>query len=144
MLNWKLFWRVRYGKTDFMSKSIDYLKQYSYLKCSYLSLFRRRALLRSLAHDFHYSIEKRFFCHIHVLYIELLSGVFQKGKPPPFSRFHFKGIASKFRSVWYCSINKIFVHWGCEKSSRLGFNFHVGSCLQPKTFLTLSIIWLFF
>ena len=66
---------------------IDNLKQCSYLKCSYLkigshgnasavSYFRRRARLRSCAHDFHYSIEKRCgklghyvsFNEIHVLY----------------------------------------------------------------------------
>ena len=50
--------------------TIDDLKQCSYLKCSYLkmgshsnmlavSFFRRRARLRSHAHDFHDSIEKR-------------------------------------------------------------------------------------
>ena len=49
---------------------IENLKQCSYLKCSYLkmgihgnalavSYFRRRARLRSRAHGFHYSIEKR-------------------------------------------------------------------------------------
>ena len=49
---------------------IENLKQCSYLKCPYLkmgshgialavSFFRRRACLRSRAHDFHYSIEKR-------------------------------------------------------------------------------------
>ena len=61
--------------------------QCSYLKCSYLkmgshgnawavSFFRRLARLRSPAHDFHYSIEKRCgklgryvsFNKIHVLY----------------------------------------------------------------------------
>ena len=50
--------------------SIENLKQCSYLKCSYLkmgshgnglavSIFMRRARLRSRAHGFHYSIEKR-------------------------------------------------------------------------------------
>ena len=50
--------------------NIENLKHCSYLKCSYLkmgshgntltvSFFRRRARLRSRAHDFHYSIEKR-------------------------------------------------------------------------------------
>ena len=67
--------------------SIDNLKQCSYLKCSYpkmgshgpasaVSYFRRCTRLRSRAHDFHYSIEKRrgklgryvSFNEIHVLY----------------------------------------------------------------------------
>ena len=70
-----------------MDFTIDKLKQCSYLKCSYLkmgshgnalavSFFRRCARLRSRAHDFHYSIEKRrgklgsyvSFNKIHVLY----------------------------------------------------------------------------
>ena len=70
---------------------IDNLKQCSYLKCSYLNMgsnghasavsyFRRRAHLRSRAHDFHYSIEKRrgkigryvSFNEIHVLLLVLL------------------------------------------------------------------------
>ena len=51
--------------------AIENRKQCSYLKCSYLnmgshgnalavSVFRRRARLRSRAHDFHYSIQKRW------------------------------------------------------------------------------------
>ena len=66
---------------------IDNLKKCSCLKCSYLkigshgnamavSYFRRRARLRSRAHDFHYSIQKRCrklgryvsFNEIHALY----------------------------------------------------------------------------
>ena len=70
-----------------ISLTIENLKQSSYLKCSYLKMgshgnalavafFSRRAHLRSCAHDFHYSIEKRcgkLGCYIslneiHVLY----------------------------------------------------------------------------
>ena len=66
---------------------IEDLKQCLYLKCSYLkmgshgnalavSFYRRRARLRSRAHDFHYSIKKIYgelghfvsFDEIHVLY----------------------------------------------------------------------------
>ena len=64
---------------------IDNLKQFLYLKCSHLimgshgnSFFRHRARLRSRAHDFHCSIEKRCgklgryvsFNEIHVLYTD--------------------------------------------------------------------------